>query len=201
VRILKGVITASTELKDMPDIQSATLKVFNVGEIVQIAESNGLLSWYEVEYNDTFGFINFESALLLDTKYILIENKVDVLKAPKIGSEVVFTIEYGKQFYITDATDEWIKIKEFYGNSGYIPLTTQLKLYSEFEYEENSLTPEEKGIRMGVLGGILMILISIVWFFGGYIRLQKIYFYPPFLFLIGVYALLKGIIQKNLTGN
>lgn len=58
---------------------------------------------------------------------------------------------------------------------------------------------ESKGIRKGMLGGIVMIVIAVVWFFvglaGGYI-----FFYPPILFFIGLYALIKGMADGNVAG-
>lgn len=69
------------------------------------------------------------------------------------------------------------------------------------EEEESSghFTPEKKAIKMGVLGGVLMIAIAIIWFVIGWIN-GYIYFYPPILLVIGIYALIKGIKTKNITG-
>jgi predicted Zn-ribbon and HTH transcriptional regulator len=60
--------------------------------------------------------------------------------------------------------------------------------------------PEKKGVGMGVAGGLLMIAIAAIWFFGG-LAAGYVFFYPPILFAIGVYALLKGLITGNLAGN
>ena len=69
------------------------------------------------------------------------------------------------------------------------------------EEEETSghFAPEKKAIKMGVLGGIIMIAISVVWFVVGWIN-GFIYFYPPILLVIGVYALIKGLKKGNLRG-
>lgn len=69
------------------------------------------------------------------------------------------------------------------------------------EEEESSghFAPEKKAIKMGVLGGVLMIAIAIIWFAIGWIN-GYIYFYPPILLVIGVYALIKGIKTKNING-
>jgi membrane protease subunit (stomatin/prohibitin family) len=53
--------------------------------------------------------------------------------------------------------------------------------------------PEKKGIEKGVNGGLAMIGISVLWFFGGLIFLDRIFFYPFILFAIGIYALIKGL--------
>jgi hypothetical protein len=58
---------------------------------------------------------------------------------------------------------------------------------------------EKKGIKRGVLGGIVMIVIAVVWFFVG-LAADRIFFYPPVLFCIGLYALIKGMAEGNLAG-
>ena len=67
------------------------------------------------------------------------------------------------------------------------------------EAPSGSFAPEQAGIRKGVLGGVLMIVIAVVWFVVGWMA-GYIYFYPPILFLVGVYALIKGIATGNLAG-
>jgi hypothetical protein len=58
---------------------------------------------------------------------------------------------------------------------------------------------ENKGIKKGVLGGVIMIVIAVVWFFLG-LAADRIFFYPPVLFCIGLYALIKGMAEGNLAG-
>lgn len=59
--------------------------------------------------------------------------------------------------------------------------------------------PEKAGIRAGVLGGLAMIVIAAVWFFLGY-QAGYIFYYPPILALVGVFAMLKGLAEGNLAG-
>ena len=59
--------------------------------------------------------------------------------------------------------------------------------------------PEKKGIEKGVSGGIIMMAIAAIWFGLGY-KAGYIFFYPPILFLIGVFAFLKGLITMNFAG-
>lgn len=59
--------------------------------------------------------------------------------------------------------------------------------------------PEKKGVKKGVLGGVIMIVIAAVWFFVG-LEAGRIFFYPPVLFIIGVYSVGKGIVTGNLAG-
>nr|WP_321406796.1 hypothetical protein [uncultured Carboxylicivirga sp.] len=44
-----------------------------------------------------------------------------------------------------------------------------------------------------------MIVIAILWFFGG-LAAGYIFYYPPILFIIGIVALIKGIVEGNLAG-
>ena len=59
--------------------------------------------------------------------------------------------------------------------------------------------PEKRGISRGMIGGIIMMLIAAVWFFVG-LAAGIIFFYPPILFLIGVFAFAKGLAAGNLFG-
>lgn len=58
---------------------------------------------------------------------------------------------------------------------------------------------ERRGVNMGVLGGLLMIGIAAAWFFAG-LAAGIIFFYPPILALIGVFALFRGLFTGNLAG-
>ncbi len=58
---------------------------------------------------------------------------------------------------------------------------------------------EKKGMKKGVLGGVIMILIAIIWFIAGY-SIGYIFYYPPILFIIGVIAIIKGVITGNIAG-
>ena len=58
---------------------------------------------------------------------------------------------------------------------------------------------EKKGIEKGVFGGLAMMGIAVIWFIAGYAA-GYIFFYPPILFLLGVFALVKGLITGNIRG-
>ncbi|MEE8105989.1 MAG: hypothetical protein V3T86_10685 [Planctomycetota bacterium] len=62
-----------------------------------------------------------------------------------------------------------------------------------------SFGPERAGIRGGVMGGVLMIIIAAVWFYVGW-QAGRIFFYPPILALIGLYAIIKGMSEGNYDG-
>ncbi len=59
--------------------------------------------------------------------------------------------------------------------------------------------PESYGMSKGVIGGLIMMLIAIVWFVGG-LACDIIFFYPPILFIIGLVAFVKGLFEGNLAG-
>lgn len=82
----------------------------------------------------------------------------------------------------------------------------QIQYYKErqkaTENEDNEggfFEPEKKGLQKGVLGGLGMMLIAVVWFVLGW-QAGYIYYYPPILFVIGLVGLIKGIIQGNVAG-
>jgi hypothetical protein len=65
------------------------------------------------------------------------------------------------------------------------------------EEEESSghFSAEKKAIKMGALGGLLMIAIAFIWFIAGWIN-GYIFFYPPILLVVGIYALIRGLMNK-----
>ncbi len=58
---------------------------------------------------------------------------------------------------------------------------------------------EKRGMKKGVVGGIIMIAIALIWFFGG-LAAGIIFYYPPILLIIGIIALVKGLAEKNFSG-
>jgi hypothetical protein len=76
-----------------------------------------------------------------------------------------------------------------------------LKLEQEAKAEDitQGSSPEAAGIRKGVLGGVIMLVVAVVWFFGG-LATGYVFFYPPILAVIGIYAIIKGIGTGNYTG-
>lgn len=78
-------------------------------------------------------------------------------------------------------------------------LITLEKAVKEEEISGGSFAPEKAGIKKGVLGGTIMMAIAAVWFFGG-LAAGYIFYYPPILFVIGLYALIKGLMDGNVAG-
>jgi hypothetical protein len=62
--------------------------------------------------------------------------------------------------------------------------------------DDGFFAPEKKGIENGMAGGIAMMTIAVVWFGAGWLA-GVIFFYPPILFLIGAFALVKGMVTGN----
>jgi hypothetical protein len=63
---------------------------------------------------------------------------------------------------------------------------------------DDSFHYEKKAIGMGVVGGIILIAIACVWFFAG-LAAGRIFFYPPILFCMGIYAIITGL-YDTVTG-
>jgi hypothetical protein len=51
-------------------------------------------------------------------------------------------------------------------------------------------------MNAGVIGGVLMMVIAVVWFVVG-LHLGWIFFYPPILFVIGIAAFIKGLVGHD----
>jgi hypothetical protein len=70
---------------------------------------------------------------------------------------------------------------------------------AESARHDGFFAPEKRGLDYGMVGGIIMMLIAVLWFFGGLV-FGVIFFYPPILFLIGLFGLLKGLFTGNFAG-
>ncbi len=49
-------------------------------------------------------------------------------------------------------------------------------------------------LKFGPIGGIILIIISLLWFFAGLLG-GRFYFYPPILFVIGITGTISGFIM------
>jgi hypothetical protein len=67
------------------------------------------------------------------------------------------------------------------------------------EKDQGFFAPERKGLQKGMLGGLAMMAIAAIWFFGG-LAAGYIFYYPPILFLIGLWGFFKGLLTGNVTG-
>ena len=73
------------------------------------------------------------------------------------------------------------------------------KILAREKNATNFFEPEKKGIRSGVLGGVFMMIVAVVWFFVG-LKYGWVFFYPPILFCIGLFAFFKGLLTGNISG-
>jgi hypothetical protein len=203
---MKVLIGKEANLKDSKKKDSRVIRTLNIGETVDLINNN-LFGWIEVaDTKNNRGFLSeYTTIYQLDTKYILEEKKTDVLKEPNNNAEVAFQMEFGKNFYITEViskdNDAWLKINIFYGESGYIPANTKFQLMSVYEMVGKSGNLADKWIGLGALGGIMMVILSVIWLGFKYVYFKRISFYALLLFLVGIIRLLTGIKQGNLWGN
>lgn len=77
--------------------------------------------------------------------------------------------------------------------------TDLVKQACEKERYSGFFGAEKRGIDKGVLGGLVMMGIAAAWFFLG-LKANRIFFYPPVLFLMGLYAFFKGLMTGNMSG-
>jgi phage FluMu protein Com len=53
---------------------------------------------------------------------------------------------------------------------------------------------EDKTATAQIIGGIAMMVGAVAWFVGGLIWMNRIFFYPPIMFVIGLVGLIKGLV-------
>lgn len=58
---------------------------------------------------------------------------------------------------------------------------------------------EKKGWDAGILGGLAMMAIAVIWFVVG-LMAGWIFYYPPILFVIGLIGFIRGLFQGNVKG-
>jgi hypothetical protein len=55
-------------------------------------------------------------------------------------------------------------------------------------------------VNAGIAGGLLMMVVAVIWFVGALIFADTIFFYPPILFVVGLIAFIRGL-AKGREGN
>lgn len=71
----------------------------------------------------------------------------------------------------------------------------------EAEQYEQTNGMSQMGVKRGSVAGVILMVLAVLWFFGGIIYLNRIFFYPPILFIVGLVAMIKGIIKERETKN
>jgi hypothetical protein len=127
-----------------------------------------------------------------------------VLAEPSFGSPVIAQLSDGARFHMEEGAakrpDAWWRVVVQGGREGWIPSGTRVGLASLEPAEPgDAFAPEKAGIAKGVVGGLVMMGIAVVWFVLGWMA-GYIFYYPPILFLIGVYACIKGAVTGNVSG-
>ena len=58
--------------------------------------------------------------------------------------------------------------------------------------QHSNVSFEKTAVNSGVLGGVSLMALAVIWFIVGW-ACGYIFYYPPALFLVGVIALVKGL--------
>ena len=77
--------------------------------------------------------------------------------------------------------------------SGQSPATRNLPQRTERGSSQESQSWEGKVFNGSVLGGVVAMVIAVVWFFAG-LAGGIIFFYPPILFIIGLVGMIRGLV-------
>ena len=54
-----------------------------------------------------------------------------------------------------------------------------------------------RGFGGGFAGGVVIIVIAVPWFLIGYFAMERIYFFPIVMFVLGIAAIVKGIMSAD----
>jgi hypothetical protein len=122
---------------------------------------------------------------------------------PIVDAEVVPEAPQAKQEWVDDSMSNEYRLAPNQP-APYRPALrppAQSRVYQSKSREPDTgfFAPERRGISKGVLGGFIMMTIAVVWFVAGFAA-GFIFYYPPILFLIGLYALVKGVFTGNFAG-
>ncbi len=141
----------------------------------------------------------------------LLDPEVEVRERPSTEAAVVLRLRKGSRFFILEDGDLWLKARSVTGKEGYVPSGTKVREVRvvpgddadealEVYGGDDVFALEKVGIRKGVLGGIIMMVIAAVWFGLGWMA-GTIFIYPPILFCIGLFALIRGLATGNVAGD
>lgn len=62
------------------------------------------------------------------------------------------------------------------------------------DQEGGAFAFESRMSGSGILGGIALMALAFIWFFGALLFADRIFVYPPILFVVGLVAVIKGLI-------
>lgn len=74
----------------------------------------------------------------------------------------------------------------------------ELKEQAKAEYvEAETYGMAGTALNGGIIGGIVMMVLAVVWFVAGLVMADRIFFYPPILLVLGIIGLVKGINKRS----
>ncbi len=59
---------------------------------------------------------------------------------------------------------------------------------------------KSRGFGSSALAGVLMMGVAVTWFVGAFVFADRIFIYPPILFIIGIVTCIKGLANGNIVG-
>ncbi|HVG93067.1 MAG TPA: hypothetical protein VND21_01375 [Planctomycetota bacterium] len=148
------------------------------------------------------GWLPTTVALRVLPEVTLSQAEAEVLDRPGSLGTPVRTLKKGARFHVLRTVEEpggdWVEIRQPSGAGGFLPAKTRTARAVEVS-DGGAFGLEARGIERGVLGGIAMMAIAVVWFVVAY-KGGLIFYYPPVLFLIGLFAVVRGLWTGNLRG-
>jgi hypothetical protein len=127
----------------------------------------------------------------------------DTMTCPKCGLEQDETVECVRcgvvvaKYEERSADETWNEAR--LEDTGQLYTGQPAVKHNEVGEDDGFFAPEKKGVEKGMLGGIAMMVIAVVWFALGWMA-GIIFYYPPILFIIGLFGLLKGLFTGNVVG-
>ena len=71
------------------------------------------------------------------------------------------------------------------------------EMIKKFQVEGDAIRPSENIIQKGVLGSIALCVIAIVWFLVGYFTIDRLFIYPPIMFVFGLMGIFYNVFGKK----
>ena len=144
-------------------------------------------------------------------RVMLTQKNVEIRRAPAMDAPPLVTLEKGGRFYMIEGAEPvegaWLPVRTITGKPGFVPADTQVAAApveadagGGSDDSSGGFGLERAGINKGVVGGIVMLVIAVVWFVAGWMA-GYIFFYPPILAVIGIFAIIKGLVTGNISGD
>jgi hypothetical protein len=116
----------------------------------------------------------------------------------KMSGKRVRCIECGE---LTDVPQVPVPRQRTAEEKAFLRDLTQQVERDQFERDMKDAERDEVGINIGwfrtdagLIGGSFIMVVALVWFFTG-LQLGRLFFFPPFLFVIGIIAVVQGVVS------